>query len=88
MLRMADDILAKLRAGIEQRVREQLARHFAIEPNTDPRRIIDIQIEQEREQLIWLAKEWDEQGNTQGAEVAEQLAKEWLPDLAKQLKGR
>jgi hypothetical protein len=85
---MADDILAKLRAGIEQRVREQLDRHLAIEPNADPRRIIDIQIEQEREQLVRVAKEWDEQGNSKGAEIAEQLAKEWLLDLAKQLKGR
>ena len=73
---------------IERRVSEQLARTLAIEPNADPRKIIDIQIKQERERLILAAERFDNQGNDQAAELAEMLAEEWLPYLAKQLKSR
>ena len=42
-----DDLLLKMRQIPERRVRDQLRRHLAIDPNADADRIIDLQIQQE-----------------------------------------
>src|SRR5207302_1860045 len=46
-----DDFLAQVRAGVEQRVREQIARHQNVSPSEDPRKAVRIQMQQEREKL-------------------------------------
>jgi hypothetical protein len=84
----ADEILGKLRRDIEQRVREQLARHLAIAPHADLARIVDIQIEQEKERLNKMADKFEEQDNLNLVEFTELLIDGWLPQLAKQIKQR
>ena len=84
---MADDVLAQLRATIEGRVREQLARHQRVDPNMDPRRVVDIQIEQERERLEGMRDKFENQGKDDLAEAVRILADEWLRQLSRELQG-
>ena len=60
---------------------------LAIAPTADPRRIIEIQIDQERERLARMAEKL-KQGKMQSADLVDQLVEDWLPFLAKQLSGR
>lgn len=73
-----DDIVHEYRVMVEGRVREQIARHQQVDPNFDPRRAVEIQIQQEREHLERLI----EQNDTTPAQ-AEAFASliEWLPVL-------
>ena len=80
-----DDFLAQIRAGVEQRVREQIARHQNVSPNEDPRKAVRIQMQQEREKLERLID--DEETTPAQAEVYRALI-EWLPRLERQLTGR
>jgi hypothetical protein len=82
-----DDFLDELRSAIEGRVREQLARHQAIDTTMDPRRIVDLQIEQERQKLTKIADKFEQEGNPEAALAVESIAEEWLSYIAKQLKG-
>lgn len=84
MATSGDDIVHQYRAMVEERVREQIARHQQVDPNADPRRAVEIQIRQEREHLERLIKQKD----TTPAQ-AEALASliEWLPALERKLKG-
>ena len=85
---MVDDFLAQLRAAIEKRVREQLARHLRVDPNADVGKIIDIQIRQERERLQGQALEYEDAGQDRQAELVRMLTEDWLPELAQQLERR
>ncbi len=80
-----DRFLAAMRGKIEDRIREQLARHHRVDPNIDPRRVIDIQIKQERERLERSAEKFDDEGNDKIAELCRSLAEEWLPELSQKL---
>ena len=85
---MVDNFLAQLRAAIEKRVREQLARGLQVDPKADLRKIIDIQIGQERERLESRALEYEDAGGDRRAEVVRMLIDDWLPELAQQLERR
>ena len=79
------DFLIEYRAVIERRVREQVERHQGVNPNTDPRRVVEIQMKQERERLERLIAA-DETTPDQ-VDVFRQLL-EWLPQLERQMTGR
>ena len=79
------NFLVQYRASLESRVREQIERHQKINPNADPREIVDLAIAQERELLERLRD--DEKTPPDQAEVWSAVL-EWLPVLAKQLKRR
>ena len=85
---MADDFLIQVRAAIERRVREQLARHMSVEPNIDHGQIIDIQMRQERERLERQALEYEDAGKDRLAELMHTLIEDWLPELTQELKRR
>jgi hypothetical protein len=78
-----DDFIPTLRSQIEERVRNQIRRHLKIDPNIDPRRIVDLQIAQERERL---ERASDSLGPNAHAAIDALI--EWLPDLANELKRR
>ncbi len=78
-----DRFLAAMRGKIEDRIREHLARR--VDSNIDPRRVIDIQIKQERERLERSAEKFDDEGNDKIAELCRSLAEEWLPELSQKL---
>jgi hypothetical protein len=80
----SDSFLVQIRMGIEQRINEQLERHSRVTLNIDPKRVIDIQIAQEREKL---EKALDIEESPTSADVIQALL-DWLPQLAKELKGR
>jgi hypothetical protein len=85
---MVDDFLFQLRAPIEKRLREQLARHLRIDPNIDRGKIVDIQIRQERERLEGQALVYEDAGQDMQGELVRMLIDDWLPELAQQLKRR
>lgn len=85
---MVDDVIAEIQATIERRVREQLARHFRVDPNIEPRKVVDIQIEQERERLDRMAEKFENDGKDNLAEFVRVLADEWLPEFSQELKRR
>jgi hypothetical protein len=78
-----EDIIQTFRSQIEGRVREQLRRHHNVDPNIDPKRIIDIQIAQEKERLEKMYDRLD----TKSHDLIDSLI-EWLPDLANELSRR
>ena len=82
-----DDVLAELKADIEQRISEQLVRHSRIDPNADRKQVIRIQIEQERERLKQKAVKLENEGKNELAEFCHLLADEWLPGHSKKLCG-
>ena len=81
MTKHADDFFDQLRASIESRIRDQLARHSRIDPNLNPKKIIDIQIRQEKEKLEKMAEDFEDGGQEQLADFCELLAEEWLLEL-------
>ena len=83
-----DDWLSNFRSQIEQRLREQLERHQKINPYSDRRQIIDIQINQERERLELNADKADDEGKHVIAEIIRELSDDYLPELARDLKRR
>lgn len=87
MSNSGDDVVAALRSQIENRVRDQLKRHLAINPTGDPRQIVDIQIAQEKERCERDAEKCAEEGRQSLADVYEAII-EWLPQLAQELKLR
>ena len=74
-----NDTLAKHRSAIEARVREQIERHLRINPGGSVRRIVELQMAQERERLERLVDESDEDAEVLIALMA------WLPQLEQQL---
>lgn len=80
--------IEQYRASIEQRVREQIERHYRVDATIDSRRVVEIQIRQERERLELMADQLDEKGNYGGAEIVRELAGEWLSELEHKLKHR
>ena len=80
-----DNILVQYRAIIEHRVREQIERHQNVNPAADPRRAVEIQMQQERDKLERLIEK-DETTPSQ-AEIFRLLI-EWLPQLERKIKGR
>lgn len=52
--------IAFFRSDIERRVRDQVRRHLNIDPNIDPRRVVEIQIQQEQEKLERLLAEMED----------------------------
>jgi hypothetical protein len=79
-----DDFLVQIRTAIERRVNEQLARHAKVDPGFDPRRVVEIQIQQEREQLNRMLQNAE---NRVQMETIRALI-EWLPILTRQLSGK
>jgi hypothetical protein len=77
--------LAEIRGTIEARVREQIERHLRIDPNGNIGRIVEMQMQQEREKLERLIEESDD--NDAQAEVLVALMG-WLPQLERELKRR
>ena len=65
-------------------MRDQVQRHARIDPNVDPRRIVDIQIGQEKAKLQRLADEKDREGEHKQRDLFEALI-EWLPELVSEL---
>ena len=82
-----DDFLANLRRKIEARVRDQVGRHLRVSPHIDRKQVIDIQISQEREKMERIAGRLDDEDKSRPAELVRALIKEWLPELARDLKG-
>lgn len=66
-----DNTLALIRTEIEKRVREQMLRHSKIDPAGDPRKIVDIQMKQEREKLECLIEQYED--NTAVTDALEAL---------------
>lgn len=81
----ADNVIASIREAIEKRVREQVLRHSKIDPTGDRKKIIDIQMKQEREKLERLIERNED--NSAMVDALEALL-EWLPELAQQIKNR
>ena len=82
-----DNARAEWKAEIKGRIREQLNRHFRINPNADRKQVIEIQMRQERERLEQKAAKFEDQGKDNLAEFCRFLADEWLPKLSKELCG-
>lgn len=80
----SDNTIAQIRVVIEQRVNEQLERQRKVSPNIDPRTVVDMQIQQEKERL---EKKLDAEESPAMAEAFKALLA-WLPELARELKGR
>jgi hypothetical protein len=80
-----EQFLSSLRTIVEKRVRDQLTRHLQIDPNADPRKIVEIQMNQEREKLQKLIE--DNTDNPQLTDAYQVILDEWLPYLERQLKG-
>ena len=80
-----NQLLADMRGAIEARVREQVERHLRVNPNGSIGRIVEIQMEQERERLERLIDEPDQ--SAAQAEVLVALLG-LLPQLEQQLKRR
>lgn len=83
-----DDLIALYRAGIERRVKEQLIHHLEVHPNTDRRRIVELQIRHEREKLERLLEKYDDLTGSDAALAAalRVLMLDWLPELELKLK--
>jgi hypothetical protein len=81
-------MLARIRQTIEQRVRDQVARHARIDPTGDARKVIDIQIAQEHDTLEALANRAEDQEQDTLAAAYRELAGDWLSQLAADLKRR
>ncbi len=88
MSNRGDDLIATLRTQIEGRLREQLQRHQKINPHSDWRQIVDIQINQECERLERMSKKFEDQGQQAVADVVHSLIDDYLPELSQQLKKR
>ena len=71
-----------MQRAVEARVREQIERHLRINPGGSVRRIVEMQMEQERERLERLIDESDEDAEVLMALMA------WLPQLEQQLMRR
>jgi transposase len=80
-----NQLLVEMRGAIDARVREQIERHLRINPTGSIGRIVEMQMEQERERLERLIDESD-----QSAAQAEALVAllGWLPQLELELKRR
>lgn len=84
---MPDDwsnLLVEYRKAIEDRLAVQIARHASVSAGFDPRRVVDIQIQQERERLERALEGSDSQAQV---DVYRALL-DWLPELSQKLKGR
>ncbi|HTF15559.1 MAG TPA: hypothetical protein VK643_12915 [Burkholderiales bacterium] len=79
-----DQILAQIRTAIEQRIDEQLERQRRVSPNIDPRKVVDIQIQQEKEKI----EKYLEEEENPALASAHRAILDWLPQLAKKLKER
>lgn len=84
----ADDVILTLKSQIEQRLQDQIARHHKINPNIDPRQVVDIQIAQENEKLERMFDKFADEGENNLANFVRSLIDEWLPELAHDLKHR
>ncbi|MDP2620188.1 MAG: hypothetical protein Q8P46_08420 [Hyphomicrobiales bacterium] len=82
----SDDKIAALRSQIEQRLREQLARHKRTKPHIDHCQIVDMQIKQECERLELMAFDFDNEGKFGTANVVRLLIDDYLPKLAHELR--
>ena len=81
-----DELLLDLRAGVEKRIREQLARHTRVSPNIDYNAVVDIQMDQETERLERIYEKFDDEGQAAPADFVRVLIDDWLPELASRLK--
>ena len=79
-----DDLIIQYRVMVERRVREQIARHQNVNPVADPRRAVEIQMQQEHEHLEWLIQKDD---TTPDQAEMFRLLIAWLPELGRKIKG-
>ena len=77
-----------MRMAVETRVRRQLRRHARIDLHVDHDKVVNIQIEQEKERLERMYEEYDEGGRDKLADFVRVLIDDELPELANKLKGR
>ena len=80
-----DKFLASLRARIENRVREQLARHLRVDPTSNRKQVVELQMKQEREKLERLIEQHEENPTKCDAY---QTILDWLPELERDIKRR
>ena len=76
-----DTFFADYRRAIENRIREQVDRHRAIDPHTSTKRIIEMQIAQEVEVLRRIAEDDDSKVPT---EVVRVIIR-WVEQLGRRL---
>ena len=81
----SEDFLADVRKIIEARVKDQLDRHLRVDPNMDPRSVIDIQMEQEHELLSCMQTKFADNGDDNLVDMARALRDVWLPELRRKL---
>jgi len=74
-----------MQRAVETRVGEQIARHLRVDPRANIGRVVEMQMEQERENLEKLIDDADQ--DPAKAEVLLALMA-WLPQLEQQLKRR
>jgi hypothetical protein len=67
-------------------VREQIERHQRVDPNCNIRRVVEMQMQQEREKLEQLIEKSEEESPAQAEALFALLA--WLPQLENELKSR
>jgi hypothetical protein len=75
-------ILNEIRRSIEKNVKQQIERHREVTPNVELPKIIDIQIQQEKEKIEGLL---EREEDPKMANVLQALL-DYLPIFAKQLK--
>ena len=83
-----DKLLLDLRAGVEKRIREQLARHTRVSPNVDYNAVVEIQMGQETERLERIYEKFDDEGQDAPADFVRGLIDDWLHELGNKLMGR
>jgi hypothetical protein len=74
MTERPDQFLATVRGTIEARIREQIERHQRIDPNCNVRRVVDMQMQQERERLERLIEETEDDSPIQAEALVALLA--------------
>ncbi len=82
--RRLETTIEQYQAMIEKNVREQIARHHHVDPTIDRKRIVEIQIRQERERLERMADRLDDKGGN--GDIIRELAGDWLSELEHRLK--
>ena len=90
---MSSNISAEVKAIFEKRVKAQLDRHLSINPNTDPKKIVELTIRQEKERLkLKLEQLLESEESGEDDEIEELRLRytinEFLPELERSLKGR
>ena len=82
------DVMRELRKTFQDRIMKQLERHTRAVGHTDLKTMIRLQVKQERERLLRIAGDARADGKENLADVAELLARDWLPEEEQRLLAR